>query len=209
VSAINLNAGETKSVLLEIAIPVELIKDKDVVFVGNVIFKVNGNIEKEATLVINPRSGALLFDAAVSIPRAYKLIRAGKDLIAQVKLLQVGLLKDKVDVTASYVIKDLSGNRYLEQTETFYVLGDKDISKQFETEALKPGKYVLGLTIAYEGGFATSSDEFEIKPGLFSWVVWVLLITIVVVALLLVVIGLKRYIRYYKLGHGELVSPPK
>jgi len=95
------------------------------------------------------------------LSREYRTISAGENIPAQIDLQQVGP-QEKVDVVANYIIKDFSGNNYLEDSETFYVLGDKSFTKDFYTANLPPGKYVLALEIVYPGAFATSSVQFEV-----------------------------------------------
>ncbi len=132
---------------------------------GNIDFYWGDN-KIEVPVVLNVRSENFLFDAGVSISQAQRKIVTGENLKAQVNLLQVGP-KEKVDVTASYIIKDFSGNSYLEDSETFFVLESKEFVKEFHTDNLPPGKYILGLEISYPGAFATSSVQFEVlEPGL-------------------------------------------
>ncbi|MEK6825120.1 MAG: hypothetical protein AABY02_04670, partial [Nanoarchaeota archaeon] len=51
----------------------------------------------------------------------------------------------------------------LEDSETFFVDGLKEYVKEFPTNNLPIGKYVLSLEIVYPGEFATSSAQFEVR----------------------------------------------
>lgn len=133
---------------------------------GSIIIIQGDTIVKKIPIVVNAKSENFLFDVKLDLLK--KSLNPGNDVIAQVGLAQVGP-QLKVDVTANYVIKDFEGNSYDQESETFYVLGEKEYSKKFSTAELKPGKYVLGLEIVYPGAFATSSSQFEIKsPGEFG-----------------------------------------
>ena len=95
----------------------------------------------------------------------------------------------------------------MQESETFSVLGEKKYSKEFATQQLLPGKYVLSLEIVYPGAFAISSAQFQVvekkslasmlKPYLrhktvfnsplindndsFTWLFWVILAVIVLI----------------------------
>jgi hypothetical protein len=153
-TGLSLGANEEKVVKLTIS------KAEKGLLTGKIVIR-TGDYSKDVPVVINLKSENFLFDSALTIPEEYRAIKPGDDLVAQVNLLQVGP-KEKVDVVATYVIKDLTGKKYLEETETFFVLEAKDYVKTFYTDNFPAGKYVLGLDIAYPGAFATSSAQFEI-----------------------------------------------
>ena len=121
----------------------------------------DGSRQVRIPTVLNIRSENFLFDAGIAIRSEGKRVVQGDGLKTQINLLQVGP-KQKVDVVATYVIKDFSGKIYLEETETFYVLESKEFVKEFDTSQLPEGTYILGLEIQYPGAFATSSSQFEV-----------------------------------------------
>lgn len=174
-----LEANEEKNIDLKVA-PL-----KSGLQTGKIVFYW-GNNKQEVPVVLNVKSENFLFDVGVSIPSAQRTLNSGDNLKAQVNLQQVGP-REKVDVTANYIIKDFSGNSYLEDSETFFVQDSKDFVKEFSTNNLPPGKYILGMDISYPGAFATSSVQFEVlAPGLipalsgFSKNVQVLIIALVI-----------------------------
>lgn len=178
------------------------VEDRGLV-VGKILFLYSGTIIGEVPIVINVRSEDFLFDSSISLLGKYRRVVAGNNLKAQVNLLQVGP-QEKVDVTASYVIKDFFGNTYLEESETFFVLGSKDFVKEFFTEDLPPGKYLVGLEIVYPGAFATTSTQFEIVESRFGPILGPILenagyliggIVIVIIVFLVVAIVFLRGIR--------------
>ena len=134
--------------------------------VGKILMKYSG-ITKEVPIVIGSKSSNFLFDASVFLSDKFKKITPGTRLSAQFDLIQVSS-GEKVDVVANYIIKDFEGNKYYEESETFFVLGKKDYIKEFPTENLEEGKYVLGFEIVYPGAFAVSSASFDIEKPSFG-----------------------------------------
>jgi len=112
--------------------------------------------------IVNVLSEGFLFDSTISLSRRYQTIKLGELLRAQFNLAQVGLPGEQVDVVAVYTIRDFEGNNYFEEKETFAVLGSKEYVKEFFTNNLPIGKYVLGLELVYPGAFASASAQFEV-----------------------------------------------
>jgi len=154
-SSFYLAPGEQKTIKLNIVV------GERGLIAGKIRFKSGADIVAESTTLVNIMSENFLFDSSISLAKKQRTILSGETLAAQIDIEQVGP-QEKIDVVANYIIKDFAGNSYLEDSETFYVLGSKTFSKEFHTEALPPGKYVLGLEIVYPGAFATSSVQFEV-----------------------------------------------
>ena len=102
--------------------------DEKGLMTGTVEFISGGIIVAESNVAVNIMSENFLFDVSLSIPQQYRSLTAGDSLRAGVNLLQVGP-EEKVDVVVDYVIKDFFGNSYLEDSETFFVLGEKNFEK--------------------------------------------------------------------------------
>lgn len=120
------------------------------------------SIKKSVTVVVDVESEQALFDAKIDIPSAYKEVEAGGDLKAQITLLNVGPAR-KVDVTATYIIKDKRGNKIYESSETFAVDSQASFVKSFKVpENLQPGDYLAIIEIRYEKSFAVSSELFKV-----------------------------------------------
>ncbi len=154
----SLNPGQQKVLILKVNVQSEEL------LTGKIIVKYSG-FTKEIPVVIAPQSENFLFDISVFLGSAFKKIIAGNKLDAQFNLLEVNV-KEKVDVTATYVIKDFDGNKHYESSETFFVLGEKTYYKEFPTETLPAGRYVLGFEIVYPQAFAVSSATFEVVDPL-------------------------------------------
>ncbi len=157
---------------------------------------------KVIPVIINVQTEGFLFDVAVSVPDDYRELSRGDKLRTQVNLLEVGL-KQKVDVTANYMIKNFEGDVFLEESETFFVLGAKDFVKEFSTDKLPPGKYAIGVELVYPGAFATSSSQFEIR-GISSEINMIIIVgaiaAVVVLGLVLFITKGKLFRRRHKRG---------
>lgn len=130
-------------------------------FVGQIIARTS-QIEKSVPIIIEIISKLVLFDVKLDIPKEYAEIEPGKELKAQITLLNVGA-PEKVDVFAYYFIKDLRGNIVYEETETFAV--EKQLSYQKSLpvhESTVPGSYVAVIEIRYAESFAVSSQLFRV-----------------------------------------------
>tara|TARA_Y100000296_G_scaffold86209_1_gene125114 strand:- start:3587 stop:4618 length:1032 start_codon:yes stop_codon:yes gene_type:complete len=177
---ISLNPNEEK--ILELKINV---KGKELL-TGKILMKYSRFI-KEVPIVIGSKSSNFLFDASVSLSNKFKKIIPGTRLSAQFNLIQVSS-DEKVDVVASYIIKDFEGNKYYEESETFFVFGEKNYIKEFPTENIKEGKYVLGFEIVYPGAFAISSTTFDIEESSFRFNNKNLIIILSIIFLIIIVL---------------------
>jgi cysteine-rich repeat protein len=114
-------------------------------------------------VIIGTKTENFLFDTSVFITDAFRKIQPGSKLTAQFNLKEINT-DEKVDVVARYVIKDFDGNKYYDYSETYFVQGDREYSKEFPTQGLPEGKYVLGFDVSYPGAFAAvSSATFEVE----------------------------------------------
>ncbi len=167
------------------------------IYTGKIIIK-SGSVIKEILTTINVRTEKSLFDITLHIPKFMKTIKTSGILRAQINLLQMGL-KEKIDVTLNYVIKDFNGVVHLTESETFAVLDQKSVSKEFHTEELPPGDYVLGTELIYPDGVAVASSQFKIEPRLGLSTKNIVLATIVVVALAVLIVVYLVIRRYRKM----------
>ena len=152
-----LNSGQEK--VLEI----NIIGKKLGSYFGEIEIVANG-IKKSVNVVIEVESEQVLFDVKMDIPSAYKEVEAGKELKAQITLLNVGPAR-KVDVTTTYLIKDKLGNAIYEATETFAVEKQVSYVKSFKIpKELQPGGYIAIVEVRYENSFAVSSELFRVVP---------------------------------------------
>lgn len=141
------------------------------IYAGKILLTYQG-VTKEVMILLNVISEGVLFDATITVPDLYRVLREGQRLPALIELLEVGG-ETGVDVTMNYVIKDFDGNVKYTESETFYVQGAKSYSKRFSTYGLEPGDYVLGVELIYVGGFATSTAHFRVSDSLITPQTWV------------------------------------
>jgi hypothetical protein len=163
---------------------------------GSIVVKSGEDVVTRIPVVVNIRSENFLFDASIALGNQFSKRFSGDKITAQIDLKEVRAL-EKVDVVATYVIKDFQGNIYLEESETFFVEGTREFFRDFETSGLKPGRYVLGLEIVYPGAFATSSAQFEVQGNAFSGfgdigIYWYIVGGIAVLVVVLVVVWALR-----------------
>jgi|TARA_B100001971_G_C18172851_1_gene528205 hypothetical protein len=189
-SNFTLSEGSSKTISLDI------IAKNVGVFTGITKIKANG-IEKIIAISSEIESTLSLFDVKLDIPSEYKKVKPGNNLKTQITLLNIGA-PDLVDVIATYLIKDLSGNIIFQSSETFAV----DIQKSFEKDFpipknLRLANYLAIIEIRYENSFAVSSGFFEVseevldiekqvaRSKLISPLIIVILISVFVIFLLL------------------------
>jgi hypothetical protein len=154
--SISLNKGTSKIINVEVG---PLLKKS--LLTGKLIFS-SGAFIKEIPIILNVRSQNFLFDISTTILDEYRIVKSGEKILSQINLVQVGSSKEKIDIVVNYVIKDFSGNLFLEESETFFVLDEKSYVREFSTKGFPPGKYVLGLEVVYPGAFGTASSQFEV-----------------------------------------------
>ncbi|HLA22934.1 MAG TPA: hypothetical protein VJZ93_00140 [Candidatus Nanoarchaeia archaeon] len=154
---------------------------------------------REVPVVVGSKSENFLFDISVYLSEEFKQVNPGDKVIAQFNLLEVGA-NEKVDVAATYIIKDFQGQNHYEESETFFVDGEKSYSKEFLTDGLPVGKYALGYEIAYPGAFATSSVTFDvIEPKAKSFLIIAIILfsmTAVIILVIWVVKSMRNQTKY-------------
>ena len=190
---ITLGAGQSKKVELRLTAPLE-----PGIYPGKIIVT-TGSVRKEILATINVKTEKSLFDITVNIPRFMKIMKPNKNLIAQFNLIQMGI-KEHMDVTLNYVIKDFSGNTHAIESETIAVYNQKLFEKEFHTEEFKPGDYVLGVELIYPSGVAVASSHFKIKDKLgIKQSVLIFLVFVLLVVSTLIVVAIRRHKKMLKI----------
>ena len=195
-SSVNLALGETR----EVTIPIS--SSQKGLLVGVLVFSVGGKTIKEIPVTLNVRTQNFLFDASLAIAERSKVVSVGDPVQIQVNLQEV-IAKEKLDVFATYIIKDFGGVLYHEESETFFVESEKEFLKEFDTNSLLPGKYVIGMELSYPGAFATTSAVFEVveRSPLIVSLAWILFIIIFVCVILLILWASHRRRRLHHTLH--------
>ncbi|MFH1608194.1 MAG: hypothetical protein ABIA78_03600, partial [archaeon] len=187
--------GETKDIEFKITAP-----ENPGVYTGKIIVNTADTV-KEILVMLNVKSEKSLFDITLSIPNYMKSMTGGRNLKAQINLLQMGI-KEKMDVTLHYSIKDFSGNVFLAESETIAVYEEKSLDKEFYTQEFVPGDYVLGIELVYPDGVAVASSHFKIKDKIEfgkEEAVMTGLIFVLIFVSIIIVLAIKRYKRIGRL----------
>lgn len=196
-SSLTLQPGASGQVRLTIRAP------EGGIYGGRVIFNAAGE-RKDTILLLNVHSANALFDVSLTVPESMKVLRLGKMLKAFISLQQVGPAED-TDVTATYTIKDFDGVTLLTETETFRVLRSKSYLKEFNTEGLKEGDYLVGVEIVYPQGFATASAYFSISTTVVDYSL-IALIVLFVLSLLILFYSFRTYRKAKQLRGSQALS---
>ena len=104
-----------------------------------------------------------LFDIYTEIPESYQTVQAGKDVLASIRLVNVGSA-GRIDVYLDYVIKDEQGKTLLTKLETVAVETQATFVRSFYIPPhTKPGRYTLETKLVYfDGHQAASAATFII-----------------------------------------------
>ncbi|MDO8623455.1 MAG: hypothetical protein Q7R52_04365, partial [archaeon] len=171
--------------------------EKPGIYAGKIIVSA-GSTTKEILVVVNVKSEKSLFDVTLTLPKEMKMIEQGGKINSQINLLQAGL-REKMDVTLNYIIKDYNGKVYLAESETVQVYDQKTLNKEFHTENLPLGDYVLAVELIYPGGVAVVSSQFKVAEKLDVnhltplQIIIIGLIVIVILAFVLMAMLIQRY----------------
>lgn len=104
-----------------------------------------------------------LFDISITIPENYKKIEAGTELLASIKLVNLGSA-GRIDVFLDCEIKDSSQKTMLEKKETVAVETQANFVRTFAIPPNSPpGEYVLHVKMIYADGKEAAADHsFEV-----------------------------------------------
>jgi hypothetical protein len=185
-----LKAGEEKT------IEVNFLAEEDTtpnLYIGKIIVK-SGNVEKEILVSVEVESKKPLFDVKIDIPRRFRYLIPGENLLANVELYNLGG-SGKVDVEVEYIIKDSEDNEILTEKETLAVETRASLVKELEIPPyLEFGDYVLYVKAKYNGETASATSWFQIvdaKPLFYGYEKIIAYIAIAVVFLAFLITYLK------------------
>ncbi|MCL5018622.1 MAG: hypothetical protein M1416_02565 [Candidatus Pacearchaeota archaeon] len=155
---IELEAGETRDISFDVIIREEVVPD---LYVGKLIIK-NGMTTEEVLVMIEVEYKDALFDLRVNIPEEYSNVLPGKEILAEIELFNLGLLK-RADVEIEYVIEDDEGNKVLTEKETIAVETKVGFLKRIKVpENVNSGKYILYVKVKYNERFASATATFNV-----------------------------------------------
>jgi len=149
------------------------------IYTGKII--VNG---QPILTVINVNTEELLFNIDAIIPET---IDPGEILKSQIFLSQIGE-KKQLNLTINYVVKDFEGNTLLTDSEVILFKDQISLAREFITEKLPYGEYILGIELIHANNIATSSVHFKIKEKKFPFINYILISTFLGIIILIIVL---------------------
>jgi len=129
-----------------------------------------------------------LFDINIEIPNDYKKINPGNELLANIKLINIGSA-GRVDVFLDYKITNSKNETILEKRETVAVETQANFVRMFDIpKSASPGQYKLIAKIVYaDGKEAAAEQSFEVvRNSFYTWLFWTagaIVITLLIVLL--------------------------
>jgi hypothetical protein len=160
----------------------------------------NGTInigDRVLTVSLNVVTQFTLFDSNIIVLNKNYKVPFGNPLLTQVTMIPMGN-NVRLDVTLNYEIKNTNGTIYTTRSETLLVTSQQVLQRTFQTGNLPIGNYTIGLDLVYPYGVAPSSAHFEVvenQIGLFSQIIYWILIAIVLVSILIIISIIIRTLR--------------
>lgn len=168
---LNLAAYESKDIELTI------VSSSGGIYVGKLNIMNAGVVIAEVPITVTVRDEDFALDASINIDGGKQILR-GKNLSATTKINNPD--SNPVKVELRYTIKNFRGDDFYEEIQEVSLARSDKIKKNFPTEALPYGNYVIGLEVIYPGSFASFSDRFEVVPYLTERTRYVSLLALVI-----------------------------
>lgn len=186
-TTLTLDAGETKILDLIFLAPNSTGIYNGTINIGDRVLPVSLNVVKQF----------ILFDSNIIVLNKNYKVPQGNPLLTQVTMIPMGD-NVRLDVTLNYNITNANGTSYTTKSETLLVTSQQVLERSFQTGNLPIGNYTIGLELIYPYGVAPSSAHFEVvvnQTGLFSEIIYWLLIAVVLVSISLIVLAIIRTMR--------------
>ena len=156
-----LGVGEIKEIKIDIFASSEA---KPGVYIGKLIVR-GGKIQKPSTIIVEIKEKSALFDIRISIPKEYKRLNPGDELVANMTLRNIGFKGTPLDVELYMSILDLDKNNIYETSKE--IIGVEDVleieGKLKIPENILPGKYILLMQVSYNDITIDSFDLFDLS----------------------------------------------
>ena len=185
--------GEETNLILIISAPEEA-----GIYSAELVFK-SANVVKKLPILVNVRSGEVLFDVSITIPKEYRIIDLGENLKTFVYISPIGLTKETI-INIDYVLKDFNGNDLFRESEERVISDELNIEKIFVTEELYTGDYVAGVEVTYLEGFVPASATFTIAEPLLVPKYMSLIYIIIILIILVIIVIIWAIYKYKKSG---------
>lgn len=180
-----LKSGEAKSLSLDFIARESSIPG---FYVGKLIVKTSG-LEKEILVVLNVDSKDSLFDIEAVIPERYEYVIPGEELLVIVNLHNLGET-GRVDAVLDYIIKDEEGNLITTLSDTLAVETSASLTKSISLPLeIDFGKYILYVSVTYDGKTASSSSSFEVVASKVPYGEKIYISLIIIIVILISLFG--------------------
>ncbi len=157
---IELKPGESKEILIDIKVRENVIPD---LYAGRIIIKGEGTTE-EILVILEVESKGALLDVRVEILKEFLKTYPGKEIMAEIKLFNVGEAGNRKDIKINYIIKDTEGKEIMNEEETVSLETQTSWIKRLTvSKSIESGRYILYIkATTYEGKIASASASFEV-----------------------------------------------
>ena len=183
---------ETKVVPLYLLARIDTPPD---IYLGKIILS-SGNLKKEILISIEVESKGVLLDVRAEILN--NQILPGEEVLAEIRLFNLGSESKRKDVDIEYIIKDYENHEIAKETEALAIETQTTFIKKISIPQNTPlGNYVLYVRAIYSDKIASSSDNFEIVS------VKVTKKEKIYIVLLIILILILSLIVYYTILHSR------
>ena len=124
--------------------------------------------QPDIDIILDVNPDKLLFDANIIVTDEFKSIFEGDKMKSTINLIPMGQ-DPYLDVELRYSVRNFEGREFaIGESETILVTGQKGFDKEFSTQSLPPGDYILSLELKYETepdkfAIATSTSQFKVE----------------------------------------------
>jgi len=144
------------------------------------------------------------FNVIVDIPKSYSILKPGDEIIASIKLINLGGTK-REDVTLECWVSEPGGSKILKRTETVAVETQANFVRGFNLpKDIEPGTYKFSAKITYSNGnHATGEHSFQVVEKKLNTNNYYIIIgsVILLVIIIIVLIKSKPIIEKLKIRH--------
>jgi hypothetical protein len=189
-----LGPQEEKDIILIIKVPQDIEPE---IYTGNVIITAKeGNRTKteKINVVVAVSEEKKLFDLKVNVPPEYKSVKAGDSVLAEIEIYNLGITQEEVDVELRYSLRDLDNNIIQEGSKTIAVhTTASDVLRLDVPKNTKKGRYIFAVDVVYDSQKAFSIDDFNVENKEPINFTYILITTVVALAIILVLIEYRKY----------------
>ncbi|MBI2448790.1 hypothetical protein HYV49_00660, partial [Candidatus Pacearchaeota archaeon] len=152
-------------------------------------------ISQEIPVIINVESLKELFDVKLNVPPRYKELRAGDNIRVEATIFNLKEI-GTVDVTLSFIFKDLDDNIIFEDSEIVAVETSASFTKELHIpDYLKPDKYALVAQVKYKNSVSSSSSVITVVEETIYERFKMIAITLILIAFILLLIYVVLHIK--------------